>query len=115
MAGLWGAKLSALERGMAIYSFKIATASCEFWKSRDHYLEDQEFLATFIWPWAQFNVHHQAAFWCDDYKNTVPFPTEREKARANYIGVPWVQNQTFYDKKCPITCRPKTHQDWIYC
>ena len=115
MAGLWGAKLGALERAMAIYSFKLATASCDLWIGRDHYLFDQEFLASFIWPWAKFNVHHHAAFFCQDYKNAVPFPTEREKAKANYIGVPWVKNDTFYNRKCQIECRPKDHQEWLYC
>ena len=115
MAGLWGAKLSELERGMSIYSFHLATVSEDMWQNRDYYLLDQEFLAEYIWPWAKFNALHHAAHFCLDYKDTRPFPTERQRSHANYIGVPWMKNQTYYSKKCSIECRPKNHPDWIYC
>ena len=115
MAGLWGAKLSELERGMSIYSFHLASASEDMWQNRDHYLLDQEFLAEYIWPWVKFNVFHHAAHFCLDYKDTQPFPTERQRTNANYIGVPWMKNQTYYSQKCSMECRPKNHPDWIYC
>ena len=116
MAGLWGAKLSALERGMALYSFQLAAATSEdMWQNRDQYLLDQEFLAEYIWPWAKHSVLHHAAHHCMDYKDTKPFPTERERTFGNFIGVPWVKNETYYSKRCPVQCRPQHHQDWIFC
>jgi hypothetical protein len=85
--------------------------------------KDQQFLADHLWPYAKDKAMVHASYWCtipDWNQHHRPFPTQRPIPNVTYycfIGCPkpccvdW-----YFDKDpCPVNCRPKEHQDWIYC
>jgi len=73
---------------------------------------DQSILRTVMWPMIKHDVVQHDSFACESYPGSEPFPTKRIKGgfvgcvRDCEEGEPLV---------CPKACRPKEHEDWIYC
>ena len=84
---------------------------------------DQQFLVEHLWPYAANSAMTHASYWCtlaDWNRHHRPFPTQRpSKNLSNYCFVgcpkPCCINGDFEMKPCPMKCRPKEHQNWIYC
>ncbi len=125
MGGLWGLKLKAKEQKAVLESFLLASrfaswhvpsavASSTLWRSdrqmNEEYFDDQDFLMTFFWPWAHHNMMSHDAYLCQEFKNTIPFPTQREKGLRNLVGALPNLSQ---EKTCPEQCRKEP--DWTYC
>jgi hypothetical protein len=80
---------------------------------------DQDFLATYVWPIAKMNATMHDSFFCDSFgAQASPFPTQRLKyfcfVPCSYCCSESLHNKIWTDV-CPPKCRPKEHQDWIYC
>lgn len=132
LGGLWGIasnRLSYIDR------LKIANAllPSNNEKDLDRYLKrysstgDQKFLADHIWPLARQNSIAHDSFTCfwSRYiyrSDTRPFPSQRIHPSC-FVGCPKPccthaskKNLDFshYDR-CPSRCRPKEHQNWLFC
>ena len=110
----WGMKLSKLERSMMSSAFAMVSNSTILYANQEAYGEDQEFLRWYVWPWAVYNSISHDAYYCQDYPNTTPFPTERKIELFNYVSA-YPYEIGPYVAVCPKECRPKNHQDWEYC
>ena len=69
----------------------------------------------YVFPWAKINAIFHNSYHCQKYPNyTTPWPTQRKMEANNFVGAAaiWGAKTHF---ECPIACRPKNHQDWIYC
>lgn len=85
--------------------------------------KDQRFLAEHLWPYAMNKAMTHASFWCtmsDWNQYHRPFPTQRLMSNlTNYCFVgcskPCCVKWNFNKDPCPAQCRPKNHQDWLYC
>ncbi|CAF0972471.1 unnamed protein product [Adineta steineri] len=88
---------------------------------------DQLFLEHHIWPLARQNsIAHDSFFCLWSYyvyrTDTRPFPSKREHPTC-FVGCPkpccTTEMKSTIDlsryKKCPSMCRPKEHQDWLFC
>lgn len=82
---------------------------------------DQTFLANEIWPHVKSDAIAHDSFLCKTSygHKSVPFPTQRQFTNDSdcFIGCvrPCCRNGVKPFGECPIECRPKDHQDWIYC
>lgn len=88
---------------------------------------DQLFLKHYIWPIARTNSLAHDSFTClwSYYiyrSDTRPFPSKRDHPLC-FVGCPkpCCTEKTKLEvdlskyKKCPSSCRPRTHPDWIFC
>lgn len=81
---------------------------------------DQTFLTHHVWPIARLSAITHDSFLCRHNFGhpTQPFPTQRQINQTNcFIGCvrPCCTNGKMPFGHCPIQCRPKDHQDWLYC
>jgi hypothetical protein len=84
---------------------------------------DQEFLGERFWPYAYNKTMGHDSYLCNTTAwslNVRAFPTQRPTlSMTNYCFVgcqkPCCPNRYIENTSCPIVCRPKEHQDWIYC
>ncbi|CAF1385640.1 unnamed protein product [Rotaria sordida] len=88
---------------------------------------DQLFLEHHIWPLARHNSLTHDSFTCFWSRyiyraDTRPFPSQRQHPSC-FVGCPkpccipeMTQSLDFSSyKKCPSSCRPKEHNDWLFC
>ena len=76
--------------------------------------DDQKVLANYIWPKLKNDVIQHDSYTCKRYPGSIPFPTQRYK--NEFVGcISHACSNGIKDEKCPVECRPKDHQDWIYC
>jgi len=81
---------------------------------------DQTLLSERVWP----SIKHQTlsfdSFTCESFRVGYlrAFPTQRP-SRDCHLGCvrPCCRNSSviLIQKPCPLSCRPKDHQDWNYC
>ena len=79
---------------------------------------DQMVLNRHVWPVAKAVVMSHDSYTCTMFPNSHPFPTKREDAIGNYIGGVighGARIKFVPENECPANCRPKEHQDWVYC
>ena len=78
--------------------------------------KDQDFLHAYFWPSAKLDALIHDSYICQKYGG-IPFPTKRPN---NYCFVPCAyccdpKYNASWGYECPKECRPKDHQDWIFC
>ena len=69
-------------------------------------------------PWARAIAMSHDAYSCKEFSHTSPFPTQRTEGLGNFVGSVVDTNSSLpfqAEFVCPKKCRPKNHQDWIYC
>jgi hypothetical protein len=119
---MWGFK-NYLDRKLSNWLFLILTdrGITELYNKNGNSPKgsDQDFLATYIWPIAKKNATIHASYFCNSFGAiTTPFPTKRPVYNCfvpcAYCCSKSLQNKIWTDE-CPPKCRPKEHQDWIYC
>jgi hypothetical protein len=82
-------------------------------------LGDQDFLTDFIWPKVKQHSLSFDSYFCT-WHGGRPFLSQRPKGYC-FLGCirPCCTNTTTDSikdiKPCPKACRPKDHQDWMYC
>lgn len=77
---------------------------------------DQAILWRLVWPVASQNGTFHDAYSCQRFPGSKPYPTQRQN--YTFIGQRTYRKKFWFDstkKKCPTACRPKEHQDWLYC
>ncbi|KAK4295457.1 hypothetical protein Pmani_031977 [Petrolisthes manimaculis] len=77
---------------------------------------DQNFLKVKVWPVARLNATIHDSYTCQRFPGSQPFPSQRSNftfvGQRSYRGrYRWETTHT----QCPVNCRPKLHQDWLYC
>ncbi len=81
---------------------------------------DQRLLRSLVWDRWAFNLTLQFnAFRCLNFSSpgwsSAPWPTPREPlVPNNFVGANVSKNRTMW-VECPVECRPKEHEEWIYC
>jgi len=76
---------------------------------------DQSFLGKKVYPLIKDKSIIHDSYLCKHYKDGTPFPTQlKGNCFIGRIGH-CDENGTLPYGKCPIECRPKNHQDWLYC
>ncbi len=90
---------------------------------------DQEMLVEFLWPVARLDMVAHDSYTCQfmPLKSDMTRPWPSPRANGPNFSDPRVNNYVGgigrffldakfpYAKKCPEKCRPKNHQDWIFC
>jgi hypothetical protein len=120
MAGMWGFRPARDRNYSHVIRSKLFDRSLIIGYSLN---TDQEFLNTHLWPSAQHNAMTHDSYLCTSEqwnRYHRPFPTQRPMHNlTNYCFIgcpkPCCINQNFHLDRCPSACRPKEHQDWIYC
>ena len=79
---------------------------------------DMVYLREIVWPVINSTVNMYDSFHCkaEELGESLPFPTKREGSL--YVGsgpVKYNLMEKIANRACPAICRPKDHQDWIYC
>eukprot|EP00111_Clytia_hemisphaerica_P022297 TCONS_00065539-protein len=110
MGGMWCIRPN-LDRKLSHQIFKKmisrAKNSLDSWRKSF----DQKVLETELWTRLNQNVLQHDSFYCEHFAGSKPFPTQRNDF---YVGC--VRDCSVKDvKECPVSCRPKNHQDWTYC
>lgn len=110
LAGMWGA-LNGNRSSMADLRRRFILNGLEWVHGKD-----QNLLSEIVWPHAaQDSVAHDS-YTCNNYPDSIPFPTRRDN--LTYVGMiyGWRENQKHpLEKPCPEKCRPSEHPDWEYC
>lgn len=73
---------------------------------------DQSFLSQHVYKLIKTNSTIHDSYTCMSYQDSKPFPTERKV--KDHVGSVWVP-EPINITECPKECRPRDHQDWIYC
>ena len=121
IGGMWG---YANERnrtlGKIIYELILSKSLKLNQKNLNNKDYDQYFLSNFVWPIAKKSATVHDSYNCK-YLGGEPFPTKRPEDKFCFAScsLPCC-DQTLNQKNrkmdvCPVECRPKDHQDWIYC
>lgn len=79
---------------------------------------DQLCLGRYVWLWGRHVAMSHDSYLCLSFPHTSPFPTKRGQGVGNHVGSVINLNGTIQEgpgSVCPKECRPKDHQDWIYC
>ncbi|KAB7500589.1 hypothetical protein Anas_10163 [Armadillidium nasatum] len=111
LAGMWGIRLRDESRE------KIRRIRDQMYEESFDDVKnglDQKLLLKFLWP--EFNDDFLAhdSYVCFHFNGSSPFPTRREGRK--FVGAAIFRYPSSRVKeKCPVKCRPKTHQDWEYC
>ncbi|XP_047122301.1 uncharacterized protein LOC124805841 isoform X2 [Hydra vulgaris] len=115
LGGMWCYR-NELNRGLGI---KIATICTEKCMDRDPIKQleakkgdDQDVLTLYVWPLVSQNALVHNSFLCESDSKSQPFPTKRD-ITGEYVGQ--IRGAIGIIVKCPISCRPKEHQNWKYC
>lgn len=111
LAGMWGGCHDKWNPKKNVFRTRAA-ALC----STSPKASDQGILAKELWPVALRNVTVHDAYTCKRFKGSQPFPSQR--VNFTFVGMRTYRKRFRKDnihKKCPVTCRPKKHQDWLYC
>jgi len=73
--------------------------------------DDQNILSRYMWPQVSNDVIQHDSYLCQNYPGSEPYPSNRTKGL--FAGC--VRPCEGPPMECPAACRPKNHQDWIYC
>lgn len=132
LGGLWGLasnRLSSIDRFKIAKSILPSIDPNEIQRFVRKYADrgDQIFLTDHIWPIARHNSLTHDSFHClwSRYiyrTDTRPFPSQRRSPDC-FVGCAKpccrpISNSTInFDQyqRCPTVCRPKNHQNWIFC
>ena len=78
--------------------------------------DDQIVLQKYLWPELKNDVIQHDSYLCKYYPGSIPYPSQRS-ATNEFIGCPkfTIEEACSVPKVCPKDCRPRDHQDWIYC
>jgi hypothetical protein len=79
---------------------------------------DQDFLSDQVWQLAEDVSTIHDSYSCNLFKNSQPFPTQRQDKYVCFATCAFCCNSTINPELsvvCPVQCRPKEHQDWLYC
>ena len=73
---------------------------------------DQPMLHIYLWPELKNDVIQHDSYLCKRYAGSIPFPSQRS-AVNEIIGL--TNRSGIEARVCPTECRPRDHQDWLYC
>ncbi|XP_057303844.1 uncharacterized protein LOC130641169 [Hydractinia symbiolongicarpus] len=74
---------------------------------------DQTLLRDFVWPLVRHDSMQHDGYSCERYPESYPFPSRRETNSSGFMGCK--RPCTRVVPPCPLKCRPKNHQDWMFC
>jgi hypothetical protein len=120
VGGYWGLANSR-NRPLADYLFKILTNKliAGYYNPGDRNLKgyDQFLLKMFFARYSLRNSTTHDSYSCS-YLGGQPWPSKRPSGYC-FVGCTWCCDQPEAESKanfiCPKSCRPKEHQDWIFC
>ncbi|XP_063845785.1 uncharacterized protein LOC135091770 [Scylla paramamosain] len=111
LAGMWGGcldKWNPKENVLRTRAISLCSTSTK--------VNDQAVLGRELWPVARRNATVHDAYTCRIFPGSLPFPSRR--FNFTFVGMRSYRKRFRNDKvpkRCPAACRPKEHQDWLYC
>ena len=111
---MWGLKKFANENlTKKIYNTLIDNQVASNYKNRPKGT-DQSFLTDHVYYLIESDSIIHDSYLCTMYSKSLPWPTKRE---GNcFVGSTGSCNSSATDfYKCPLSCRPSNHKDWIFC
>lgn len=118
LGGLWSAYISR-DRSLFVRLFSVLLDKTKV--QRYTLAKDQLFLKEIVWPYVKNRTLAFDSYTCGKYgaKDERPFPTQRI-TRECHLGCvrPCCEKGSkniVFKSPCPVKCRPKDHQDWLYC
>lgn len=118
LGGLWTAYISR-DRSLFLRLFSVLLDQTKV--QRYQLANDQLLLRELVWPYVKHRTLAFDSYSCGKYKaqDERPFPTQRI-IRGCHLGCirPCCENDNediTSHHICPVKCRPKNHQDWLYC
>jgi len=118
LGGTWAAKVDKQRKSLMDSFKKLFKDGLAYIPREKGGGYDQIALMRYFWPWGKKVALSHDSYTCRKFSHTAPFPTQRLPGIGNFIGSVIALNQTVgFDNSnfCPEKCRPKNHQDWIYC
>ena len=116
MGGMWGYRPLRNVALSRLFLSKLRNAT--LMKSYTG-VADQDFLHEEVWPLVKHDLLAHDSYHCEMFgTKALPFPTQRSSFtdRNLFVGCIRPCSRSRYPLvPCPISCRPKQHQDWIYC
>jgi hypothetical protein len=105
------------------YFEKCGIFECEWicdiegeWERRN--MTDQGILGELIYRKHQRRLLTHDSCFCFKYKESVPFPTQREDNRT-FVGLQYVHGNSPVPmpdlNPCPVVCRPLYGRNWTFC
>ena len=132
LGGLWGLasnRLSFVDRLTIVKALLPSNHPAELQRFVTKYSGrgDQSFLTDHLWPLARRNSITHDSFSCRWSRyvyrsDTRPFPSQRPHPEC-FVGCPkpccmpeQTRNHDLSQyEQCPSACRPREHQDWLFC
>lgn len=79
-----------------------------------HFGSDQLLLIKCLWKVAKDDSLQHDSYACQTFPGSIPYNTQRSN-NWEFIGCRRGCAHRKLKKHCPVACRPKEHQDWLYC
>lgn len=108
LGGMWGGSNKDLNLTTNIRS-NIITIGGNYW---DRGFDQDVLYRTIYKPYSKDILVHDS-YQCIKYNDSLPFPTRRNK--TEFVGANFPDSISYILPECPKVCRPKDHQDWLYC
>lgn len=111
LGGMWcfrNSKNRTLGKTLMWKMYKSAARRTPFKEAKKS--NDQDILRTIVWPAVVDDILQHDSFYCREYKGSSPFPTQRRKM---FIGCR--RPCKYHRARCPKSCRPINHTDWLSC
>lgn len=115
MNGLWGIS-NVRNRSLANFLFKTVTNQHIVGYFGNKESSDQFMLEQLLFSFARTNSTTHDSYSCEKFGGD-PWPSQRPSSGICFVGCRECCNEKGkkYELECPLECRPKIHQDWIYC
>ena len=79
-----------------------------------HFGSDQLLLIKCLWKVTKDDSLQHDSYACETFSGSTPYNTQRSN-NWEFIGCRRGCAHRKLQKHCPVACRPKKHQDWLYC
>ena len=113
LGGMWCYRTAnSITKGARVLDLILKNAAKRSSTSEARKGDDQFMLSRYLWPELSNDVIQHDSYLCRRYGGSIPFPSQRS-AINEIIGL---TNRSGIEARiCPTECRPKDHQDWLYC
>eukprot|EP00094_Tigriopus_californicus_P010194 TCALIF_09833-PA protein Name:"Protein of unknown function" AED:0.10 eAED:0.10 QI:0/0.33/0.25/1/0.33/0.25/4/193/306 len=81
---------------------------------RQSWIKSKKDPILYVWRWAKNDSVQHDSYSCKQFPEARPFSTQRLTSPNNFVACVTSEGITL-NITCPERCRPKEHQDWIYC
>ena len=111
LGGMWCYRTkSNLTRATEILELMLKNAGKRNSLSEATKGDDQDMLHKYLWPRVKYDSIQHDSYLCKSFSGSIPYPSQR-LTNHDVIGA----MGEYVVPECPKDCRPKDHEDWLYC